>query len=131
MNSRFFMLVFVIMSGFAHAGCEEQKPIRKMICHATSTSGDLMLAEIKGGGSEATVAGMNGKKKLDDDVAKAIAEAKGKQDLVKAIKAFYLAAGKYFDNPNGAMGRAYKADYNSADDALHLEAKLAGIPDAK
>ncbi len=71
--------------------------------------------------------------KLDADVAGAVKSAKGKPDLVKAIKEFYAAASAYLANgiPTGRLEQIaadrLKTDMNAKEKALNLEIKLSGM----
>lgn len=79
----------------------------------------------------------NGEASLEKRISPALAAARGKADLIKAIKEYYLAAKAYFDGvwpqsdvPNlvyRAQVSRLKSEMRSKSDALELELKLSGL----
>jgi hypothetical protein len=122
------IFALLLLPTLTHAKCDEQKGITRLQCHVVMTSGDMLLAEIKGDASTMMLAGAGGSRELQADIAGAMARAKGKPDVQRAIKEYYLAATTYFENPTGLAGKKYKADLDAKTKALDLEMKLAGIP---
>ena len=111
----------------AHADCAEQKPIRKLICDSAMAQMDMMIAEIKEDGYALSSSGRKAAQAMEEDIAPAMHEAKGKAAVAAAVKEYYLAAGTYYENPAGILGKKYKADMEQKEKALQLELKLAGI----
>ena len=78
-----------------------------------------------------------GKASLEKRLKPALAAAKGKADLTKAIKEYYLAAKAYFDGvwPSSdtpkfvykAQAERLKSEMQSKADALELELQLSGL----
>jgi len=70
---------------------------------------------------------------LDDSVAPAVRYARGRADLVKAIKDYYTAASTYLANGipldrfQKISADRLESDYRAKEKALELEIKLAGI----
>jgi hypothetical protein len=117
---------------FAQPKTREQK-VGFMSAIANQSASMAKLEELAGDWIKAADTRRDGLAKLEEYLPVALSAAKGKPDVVQALKAYYLAAKAYLGSsiPSDVLERAatmrLKADMEAKSNALDLEIKLAGL----
>jgi hypothetical protein len=134
------LVVFWLMAFSALAAAEPQTRSQFVGILSAEPAMSAMLAELEidaGKWEEARKTIDEGKASLEKRLKPALGAAKGKADLIRAIKEYYLAAKAYFDGvwPSSdtpklvykAQAARLKSEMQSKADALELELQLSGL----
>jgi hypothetical protein len=135
-DMKLFTALFLLTAATSAAAETKLNPINVLNRDVASAEYEIDMLQLTSNSVERQkhVAALDAvKERVEADVKPALAFAKAHPDLAKAVKAYYLAATNYFDAAfvtnayeRSAAQRA-KSELDSADNALHLEEKLAGF----